>query len=327
MSVHLQHTLLGRQYALALKLRFGSDGRPQTSQSPSGLSANQDTFETASQSSTPGEDFSDAPSVPREPYDANVPALSAFSSCRLLTLKGIYSEKLNRLLIAIEKADPQSIRALNQLALRKTVNDSTIKHLLQLAGDDPVKAAQSIKALESEQLSLHGLAICPYAFTPRTRAELISEKSLPEDLLNLEEMKDKGMSVLDVGAGYGKLVKDLQAAGIHAIGLDKEASPNQPPGFIHADAEHIPLPDQSVDRVYSTWSMFSAWYIEDLGIQSRILNEISRVLKHGGDIILSPVDLETMKYLLKRHPELELARYGTIIEKAPQTYWVKLIKK
>lgn len=54
---------------------------------------------------------------------------------------------------------------------------------------------------------------------------------------------------------------------------------NFPVEFLHASAEQIPLPDQSVDTVLSTWTLCS------VASPQKTLSEIARVLKPGGKFI------------------------------------------
>lgn len=52
-----------------------------------------------------------------------------------------------------------------------------------------------------------------------------------------------------------------------------------PVEFLHAGAEHIPLPDNSIDTVVSTWTLCSIEH------PNAALKEIARVLKPGGKFI------------------------------------------
>jgi len=98
-----------------------------------------------------------------------------------------------------------------------------------------------------------------------------------------------GGRVLEIGVGSGLNLPLYQAA-THVIGLDP--SPRllsmarvaadglgQSVEFIEGVAEVIPLPDQSIDTVVSTWTMCS---IPDIG---GALSEMRRVLKPDGRLV------------------------------------------
>ncbi len=88
--------------------------------------------------------------------------------------------------------------------------------------------------------------------------------------------------VLDLGAGTGKLTTRLVERGLDVVAVDpiaemlevlRAALPDTP--ALLGTAEHIPLPDDSVDAVL----VAQAWHWFD---QDRALAEIGRVLRPGG---------------------------------------------
>jgi ubiquinone/menaquinone biosynthesis C-methylase UbiE len=108
----------------------------------------------------------------------------------------------------------------------------------------------------------------------------------PEDLLNALQMRP-GEDVLEIGCGSGWLMEPLarKIAPGRLYGLDfsgemlrKAATRDMdfPVVIIHAGAEDIPLPDQTVDRVLmiNTFSQFPN--------PERVISETSRVLRKGG---------------------------------------------
>ena len=97
-------------------------------------------------------------------------------------------------------------------------------------------------------------------------------------------------SVLDVGCGTGRLLRaaairwpDSRLIGVDpAQGMVEGAQHLTPGATIHRGlAESLPLPDASVDLVFSTLS-FHHWHDQAAGVR-----EIARVLRPGGHFILA----------------------------------------
>ena len=101
-----------------------------------------------------------------------------------------------------------------------------------------------------------------------------------------EVVKQARGAVLEIGFGSGynlpfyKDVSKLYAldpsAELFAYAKDRISSVSFPVEYLQNSAENIPLEDNSIDAVVSTWSLCS---IPDL---SRALQEIKRVLKPDG---------------------------------------------
>lgn len=99
----------------------------------------------------------------------------------------------------------------------------------------------------------------------------------------------RGIHILDVGCGIGNILFALHANGFRNIyGLDIErqlveyARRNVPnANFVVADAEHIPFSRQAFDCV--------ACYdlLEHVLKPEKVLGEISRVLKEGGNLYMT----------------------------------------
>jgi SAM-dependent methyltransferase len=88
--------------------------------------------------------------------------------------------------------------------------------------------------------------------------------------------------VLDLGAGTGKLTRQLVASGFSVVAVEplpamralgQRAAPEAT--FLEGTAEQIPLPDASVDAVV----VAQAWHWVDPG---RAVPEVARVLRPGG---------------------------------------------
>lgn len=87
-----------------------------------------------------------------------------------------------------------------------------------------------------------------------------------------------GSSALCLGARRGAEVRALRECGCRATGLDLNPGPNNPdvvPGDFHA----IPFHASSVDVVYTN-------SLDHLFEADRVINEVRRVLKPGGTLIL-----------------------------------------
>lgn len=107
----------------------------------------------------------------------------------------------------------------------------------------------------------------------------------------LEELGGvSGDTVVDVGCGDGRHVAEIHKLGAaHVIGVDNSEAmvaltherlkDLKDVALITADARRLPLPDESVDKVFSN---FVLHYFED---SKEIFNEISRVLKSKGYFI------------------------------------------
>jgi SAM-dependent methyltransferase len=90
--------------------------------------------------------------------------------------------------------------------------------------------------------------------------------------------------VLDLGAGTGKLTRQLRDRGLNVIAVEPSAGMREqlaravPDVIVHnGSAEEIPLPDGSVDVVL----VAQAWHWVD---RSRAVPEVARVLVPGGQL-------------------------------------------
>lgn len=105
---------------------------------------------------------------------------------------------------------------------------------------------------------------------------------------------DKSFSILDLGCGEGKSYDDFKSAGIEFswVGVDIADSPEVAKRnrddleFIAFDGVHIPLPDESVDIVYSRQ------VFEHVHSPKELLQQVQRVLKPGGWFVGSTSHLE-----------------------------------
>lgn len=91
-------------------------------------------------------------------------------------------------------------------------------------------------------------------------------------------------TVLDLGAGTGKLTRGLVGRGLEVTAVDPDAQmleklSGQLPGVtcLRGSAERIPLPDDSVEAI----TVAQAWHWVD---EARALPECARVLRPGGTL-------------------------------------------
>lgn len=98
--------------------------------------------------------------------------------------------------------------------------------------------------------------------------------------------------VLDAGCGTGKFLPILESTSAKYIGVDlsssqlekaKAKSKKESSLFINASLASIPLEDNSIDLIISTWVLGT---ITDLTEREKCLTELKRVLKPNGQIIL-----------------------------------------
>ena len=100
-----------------------------------------------------------------------------------------------------------------------------------------------------------------------------------------------GKTVLEIGCGSGKYTRLLAEQCARYIALDRSAPLLAIAGercagletltFLQADAEAIPLPDASVDIVFSSWALDG---IVPVSAREHAIAECERVLRDGGDI-------------------------------------------
>lgn len=118
---------------------------------------------------------------------------------------------------------------------------------------------------------------------------------LSEDIKKLALLAKKGEKVLDLGCGNGRLFSELEKIEVEYIGIDfsekliqiaKEKFPQAK--FLVGDALNLPFGDNFFDKVY-TFAVFH--HIPSTELRIQFLNEIFRVLKPGGLLILSVWDL------------------------------------
>jgi len=86
-----------------------------------------------------------------------------------------------------------------------------------------------------------------------------------------------GSEVLDIGCGNGYIAHHLSAMlGPDAVGIDLGRSAEAPIDYRQYDGARVPAPDNSFDAVLLCYVLHHA---QDVSV---VLNEVRRVLRHGG---------------------------------------------
>ena len=111
---------------------------------------------------------------------------------------------------------------------------------------------------------------------------------------NVRRHASPGMKVLEVGCGPGSFAEDITGVDLtcldpspkmlevakRRVGNARNSRGEKPAKFVEAIAESIPLPDDTFDRVFCLFSF------RDFQDKKRGLEEIFRVLKPGGQLVI-----------------------------------------
>jgi SAM-dependent methyltransferase len=100
-----------------------------------------------------------------------------------------------------------------------------------------------------------------------------------------------GTSLLDIGCGDGRAARRYAQAGAHVTGIDVSAAMIRaardhcagvanPPRFLVGEAEHLPFPDQTFDRVVAVTVLC---FVPE---PARLFAEAARVLRPGGVLVM-----------------------------------------
>ncbi|AFL96098.1 hypothetical protein CL1_1903 [Thermococcus cleftensis] len=120
-----------------------------------------------------------------------------------------------------------------------------------------------------------------------------------EKWLIFSMMETRGGKALDLGCGTGNYTLELKKRGFDVIGLDASEgmlriARSKGLNCIMGDAYSLPFPDESFDLVLSV-TMF-----EFIHEPERVLAEIHRVLRPGGEVIIGTMNGRSLWFLLKR---------------------------
>lgn len=144
----------------------------------------------------------------------------------------------------------------------------------------------------------------------------------PDRIYEVLSPKINGKVVLDLGCGTGKFMQKFYKETPKYYGLDlsseqlavantKVSGDNVE--FICCSAEEIPLLDHSIDVIISTWVLGT---ILEVDRRNKVLSEMKRVLKQGGEIYLVENDIGgEFEEIRNRYPNIKKTKeYNDWIE-------------
>ncbi len=134
--------------------------------------------------------------------------------------------------------------------------------------------------------------------------------------------KIKNKTILDLGCGTGKFMQKFHIETTKYYGLDlsneqlniaKRKIKDKSVEFICCSAENIPLPDNSVEVIISTWVLGT---ILEVDRRNKVLEEMKRVLKKEGSIYLVENDIGgEFEEIRNRYPNIKRTKdYNDWIE-------------
>ena len=115
----------------------------------------------------------------------------------------------------------------------------------------------------------------------------------------------KGMIAADIGAGSGFISEGLIGKGLKVIAVDqseamlaemrKKFSGAEGIEYRLGEAEKLPIPDETVDYV------FANMYIHHVESLPKAIKEMVRILKPGGELVITDMDEHEFKFLKEEH--------------------------
>lgn len=167
-------------------------------------------------------------------------------------------------------------------------------------------------------LRFNGERIVWEPYVVSSRGVSFTRNYYPDAFLDLTRWKD--LDVLDAGSGSGELVREVRkysdetGSSIRIRGIDFAADENSaPPGvFLKRDMRETGLPNESLDLIYSTWSVFSYEALSQPQLIENILVEFHRILRAGGKIRLSPVPPKALEQTIAKIPGLRISQVGRV---------------
>jgi ubiquinone/menaquinone biosynthesis C-methylase UbiE len=145
--------------------------------------------------------------------------------------------------------------------------------------------------------------------------EFSKAEDFPKKIDRFMFSKIKNKIVLDVGCGSGKYAKIFGPSTKKYFALDiskeqlkmakKNVGNSKKVKFIHSSAEKIPLPDESIDIVFSSWAIS---VMKKRKIQKKALQEIERVLTKKGVAFIIENNSTGEYEIIRKHPKQTQAR-------------------
>lgn len=133
----------------------------------------------------------------------------------------------------------------------------------------------------------------------------------------------KGCQAADIGAGTGFLTEALIGAETHVIAIDQSEKMleklNQKFASIGSvdlrlgDAEQLPVPDHSIDRV------FANMYLHHVEYPGLAIKEMKRILKPGGRLVITDLEKHDYEFLKMEHHDRWPGFYRSDIR-----HWLKI---
>lgn len=115
----------------------------------------------------------------------------------------------------------------------------------------------------------------------------------------------KGKVAADVGAGSGFITEGLIRKGLKVIAVDqseamlaemrKKFSGAEGIDYRLGEAEKLPIPDEAVDYA------FANMYIHHVESPQTAIKEMARILKPGGELVISDMDEHEFEFLKEEH--------------------------
>ena len=144
----------------------------------------------------------------------------------------------------------------------------------------------------------------------------------PNKIFNYLYPNIKDKIVLDLGCGTGKFMQKFYRDTIKYYGLDlsnkqleiaKNKVNTENVKFICCSAEDIPLPDNTIDVIISTWVLGT---ILEVDRRNKVIEEMKRVLKKDGVIFLVENDIGgEFEIIRNRYPNIKRTQdYNNWIE-------------
>jgi len=132
-----------------------------------------------------------------------------------------------------------------------------------------------------------------FTYTNRDAFELAHQMIFPVEFLDPQRLR--GLKVVDLACGEGRMVEDLRRQDVDVVGLDVHLSTYQKskPYFVQASMDRTPFADKSVDVLMSSMGPIR-YALNERDLIVRTLNEAHRILKTGGVFRISPLELDDL---------------------------------